>query len=164
MIKEILVLLWILIIPLGMTVRRLYQTYAKILPQQKQIILEDKKSELVDVIIKISMPMLLIPLGFISENAKLGLSVSLSDILRGILSGEIIIVDLAMVVFYFELENSIVKKFFTFLFVIINFWISALWAIRGELSLTVLWISVIAYFAFGVERIVSYYLEKGKSS
>ena len=161
MIRDILILLWILIIPLGITVRRLFQKYTTILQQQK--LSKEKKSDLIDVIIRISIPIFVVVLGFIAEIKREGLSISLSDILRGILAGEIIAVDLVMVVFYFDLEKNIQKKIYTFLFVIINFWTSALWAIRGELSLTVLWISVIAYFAFGSERIISYYLEKGKN-
>ena len=150
MIKEILILLWILIIPLVITVRRLFQTYTAILPQQKRTLSKEKELELIDVIKKISIPLFYVPFAFISDMHEEGLSISLSDILKGFLAGEIIVVDLAMIAFYFELEKNILKKIFTFLCVVINFWISALWAIRGELSLKVLWISVIAYFVFGL--------------
>ena len=165
MIKEILILLWILIIPLVITIRRLCRTYTTILPQQEQIISKEKKSELIEIIVRICCLVLIMPFLFIIGEIREQLPVvfSVSDMLRGLLAGEIIIVDLAMFVFYFDLEKDKQKAGYAFLFVVINFWTSALWAIRGELSLTVLWISVIAYFAFGLERIVSYYLEKGKS-
>ena len=164
MIKEILILLWILIIPLVITIRRLCRTYTTILPQQEQIISKEKKSELIEIIVRICCLVLIMPFLFIIGEIREQLPVvfSVSDMLRGLLAGEIIIVDLAMFVFYFDLEKDKQKAGYAFLFVVINFWTSALWAIRGELSLTVLWISVIAYFAFGLERIVSY-LEKGKS-
>ena len=135
MIKEILFLLWILIIPLIITIRRLFRAYTTILPQKKLTLSKEKKSELTEIIVRICCLMLIMPFLFIMGeiHEQLPVVFSVSDMLRGLLAGEIIIVDLAMFVFYFDLEKDMQKAGYTFLFVVINFWTSALWAIRGEL-------------------------------
>ena len=153
MIKEILILLWILIIPLMISFSKMIRLIqASSLVEKKKLISlsHHKKYELSQTLIKVSALMFVVS---VEAGAQFGL-------LKGILAGEVIVCDLMTLAFYFDWEKSVSKRIFTFLFVFINFWISALWAIQGQLSQTVLWVSVLSYPIFGLSYILPYFLKE----
>lgn len=161
MIKELLILLWILIIPLAIAIRQLFQKYTSFLAHKENFSLSKKQnSELWEVIERLSIIIVIVPFCMISKSNE---PFSQYNILTGILAGEVIAFDLAVVAFYFELEKNFLKKLFMFLFTFINFWTNALLVTQGRLSLMFLWISVITYLIFGINCIASYYLKKGKT-
>ena len=165
MIKEILILLWILIIPLVISIYQIARLFYGIFESSKKDIQSTHsymRFELYGflyVLKKMSGVIIFIPLAMIFRS---GMPFTKITILTGLLAGEIIAFDLMTLAFYFDSEKNILKKFFVFLFVFTNFWISALWAMQGELSLTVLWTSVLSYPIFGLAHILPYFLYKGK--
>lgn len=161
MIREILILLWILVIPLAITTRQLFQKYTSFLAHKENFSLSKKQSsELWGVIEHLFIIIIIVPFCIISESKE---PFSQYNVLTGILAGEVIAFDLAVLAFHFEVEKNFLKKLFMFLFTFINFWTNALLVIQRQLSLTILWISVVAYLIFGINSITSRYLERGKT-
>lgn len=159
MIKEILTLLWILVIPIVVAVYQMTQSSKEplaILPSKQTYV----RVGLFEVLKKMFGVIIFIPFAIIFYS---GAPFTETTILTGLLVGEIIAFDLMTVAFYFELEHNTSKRFYTFLFVFINFWISILWAIQEQLSLKVLWISIMIYLIFGLKHILSFFCgEKSK--
>jgi len=167
--KDIVFLLWVLIIPLFVMAKPLlYKIFNKqqnLLPKKEKVTFsKEELDEIWEVLFRFAGVLVVVPFFLITAFHGEHMPVSASDVLIFILIAEMLAFDFMTIVFYFKQEKSLEKKFLSFAFAFINFWTGVVWAIQGQIALAYLISSVICYPLFGLDYVCSYYLRKGRKN
>ena len=165
--KDIVFLLWVLIIPLFVMVEpllhKIFHKQHNLLPHKENMSFsKEELDEVWEVLFRFAGVLVVVPFFLITASHEEHMPVSTSDVLIFILIAEMLAFDFMTIVFYFKQEKSLEKKFLSFAFAFINFWTGVVWAIQGQIALVYLISSVICYPLFGLNYICSYYFRKGR--
>ena len=149
---QIFILLWILLLPLSVSV---YQATThkgfSLVPKQKKAISRRKREQIATVIIYMSVVIGSVWMAAAEETGSGKIA---------ILLGEMVVFDFAVLAFYFKEEDNLLKKILVFLLAYANLWTSAYWAITEKLSPLVLWTCLLSYPIFGFKHVFSYCLQQ----